>query len=217
VIRLAAAAALAALALSQPRDASGITPTLVLDNATVAVTRLHVAPGAREPMHTTREPLVVVQLSAFDVAVIDREMRRLGNRPGEVWFLPGNAQHAVVNSGPNAADLLAVALKTDRAPVPVAPPTEAPPGIVRATLVDNADVRVVRVRFDPSGREPLHTHPNDLVTVQITSGRVEIVNGRERTTEVRAPGDVHFVARNVSHAYASADTAPFEILSIAIK
>ena len=213
--RLAVAAALAAVGL-QPPDASGVQRTATLDNAAVAVTRVRLAAGTRDEVHTS-SPVVIVQLSTGDIAVVDREMRRLGNRPGEVWYLPANGRQATISSGSAPADIVTIALKPGRAPAAAAPAAEAPPGIVRATLVDNADVRVVRVRFQPNGREPLHTHPNDLVTVQVTSGSVEIVNGNERTTSVRPPGFVQFVPRGVSHAYASADTNAFEILSVAIK
>jgi quercetin dioxygenase-like cupin family protein len=114
-------------------------------------------------------------------------------------------------------DLMAIGVLPTRPPAPASPPTEAPPGITRATLVDNADVRVVRVRFDPSAREPVHAHTNDLVTVQITGGSMEMSIGREHTLVYHDPGFVQFVPRNLQHSYASADTKPFEILSIAIK
>jgi hypothetical protein len=34
----------------------------------------------------------------------------------------------------------------------------------------------------------VHTHANDLVTVQLTGGRLEIVVGDERTVDDRVPG-----------------------------
>jgi quercetin dioxygenase-like cupin family protein len=113
--------------------------------------------------------------------------------------------------------MLAIAIKPDRPPAPSAPATEAPPGITRATLVDNADVRVVRVWFATDGREPIHSHQNDLMTVQITQGKVEMSNGSSRSTRVCEPGFVQFLPRNVQHAYASADDQPFELLSVSIK
>src|SRR6185295_11455679 len=109
---------------------------------------------------------------------------------GEVWLIPRDTPHAVSNRTASDLAVLAIALKPDRPVAPAAPPTEAPAGITRVTIVDNADVRVVRVRFAPGSREPLHAHPNDLLTVQITPGRVEIVNGDERSTAEREVGFV---------------------------
>jgi quercetin dioxygenase-like cupin family protein len=191
--------------------------TTVLDNPTVAVTRVHFDPGSREETHTHPFPLLIVQVTNGEATVADREMLRVGHLAGEVWFIPAGTPHAASNRSNAAIEMLAVGVKADRPPAPAAPPTEAPEGIVRATLVDNADVRVVRVRFSPGAHEPVHTHPNDLLTIQITRGRVEIVNGSQRSTADREPGFAQFLARNVRHSFASADTAPFELLSVSIK
>lgn len=191
--------------------------TSILDNGTVAVTKLHFAPGAAEPVHTHPFPILIVQLTSGTVNVSDREMLRVGGRPGEVWFIPANTRHAAANRSGGGVDMLAVALKPERQPAAAAPAAEAPPGITRATLVDNAEVRVVRVRFAPDGREPVHSHPNDLLTIQITRGNVEILNGSDRSTRECEPGFVQFLSRGVEHAYASADASPFELLSVSIK
>lgn len=208
---------LCALAIALAALQAGPGRTSVLDNATVAVTRLRFAPGVREEIHTHPFPLAIVQVTAGSVTVKDREMIRVGHGAGDVWFIAANTAHAVSNSSNRDVDVLAIALKPDRPTAPAAPPTDAPPGITRATLVDNADVRIVRVRFDPNGREPLHAHPNDLLTVQLTAGVVEIVHGPDRSAREREPGFVQFLPRNVSHAYASADAKPFELLSLSVK
>jgi quercetin dioxygenase-like cupin family protein len=191
--------------------------TSLLDNSTLAVTRLHFLPGSRETVHTHPFSLGIVQLTAGNITVSDGETFRVGNRPGEVWFISANTSHAVSNRSGSSIDMLAIAIKPDRAPAPSAPPADAPAGIVRMTLVDNAEVRIVRVRFAPNGREPVHAHPNDLLTVQITSGKVEILEGGRRSTAEQQPGDIHFLPRNVEHSFASSDTRPFEILSVSIK
>lgn len=209
---IAVAVLTAALSAAQAPDR-----TTILDNATVAVTRVHFDPGSREDTHTHAFALLIVQLTNGEATVTDREMLRVGHRAGEVWFIPAGTPHAASNRSNAAIDMLAVAIKTDRPPAPAAPPTEAPEGIMRATLVDNADVRVVRVRFSPGAREPLHAHPNDLLTIQITRGRVEILNGTQRSNADREPGFVQFLPRHVQHAFASADSEPFELLSVSIK
>ncbi|HEY7292377.1 MAG TPA: cupin domain-containing protein [Vicinamibacterales bacterium] len=191
--------------------------TSVLDNGTTAVSRFSFAAGTREETHTHPFPILIVQITPGQLTVMDREMVRVGGRAGEVWFIPANVPHAATNRSTGSIAILQVGIKPERQPAPAAPPTTAPPGITRSTIVDNDDVRVVRVRFAPEGREPLHTHPNDLLTIQVTGGRVEIVMGAERSTAEREPGFVQFVGRGVSHAYASADSKPFELLSVAFK
>jgi quercetin dioxygenase-like cupin family protein len=195
----------------------GIDRTTVLDNSTVTVTRLRFEPLAKESEHTHPFPILVIQLSRGDLVLSERGVLRLGNRAGEVWFVPANTMHAVSSRSQTPMDVIGVALKPDRVRAAASPASDAPPGITRHTLVDNDNVRVVRAQFAPGSREPLHSHPNDLLTLQITRGTVEIVNGAERSTAAREPGFAQFLPRTVQHAFASGDTQPFEILSIAIK
>jgi quercetin dioxygenase-like cupin family protein len=173
--------------------------TTVLANATVAVMRQRLAPGARETIRANGLPLLVVHPTRGPV------------------FVAGGGEYAALNDEAAPIDLLLVAIKPDRPSAPAAPPTEAPAGITRTTLIDNADVRVVRVRFAPGSREPIHTHPNDLLTVQLTPGTFDIVVGETRTSGRQTAGFTKFLPRDVSHAYISTDSSPFELLSISIK
>ncbi len=212
------AAAVAALTIVQAATPVAPARTPVLDNATVTVTRLRFAPGTGESVHTHAFPLLIVQLTPGVVDLTVDDMRARGPREtGVVTLVPANVPHAAVNAGSTSFDLIAVAVKPARPPAPAAPPTDAPPGITRTTLLDNADVRVVRVQFEPGGREPVHTHPNDLLTVQLSGGQLEILNGGERTRGLRDPGSVQFLQRNVEHSYGSVDTHSFEVLSISVK
>jgi quercetin dioxygenase-like cupin family protein len=191
---------------------------ILIDNATTTVTRVRFGRDAREAVHSNPFPLVILQLTPGDVDFAIADTRASGPREaGLVTFVAANTPYAVANAGTAPFNLITIALKPARAPASAAPPTEAPPGITRTTLVDNADVRVVRVQFAPGGREPVHTHPNDLITVQLTPGKVEIMKGSRKTTGLRTAGFVQFLPRDVEHAYASADAISFELLSISIK
>ncbi len=196
----------------------GMTRTILLDNATVLVTRLGYEAGRGETSHTHPFPAVVMQLTAGNVDMTVGSERSNERRDvGAVWFIPANVPHAAVNTGSALCEQIAVAIKETRAPSAAAPATEAPAGITRTTLIDNTDTRVVRVRFEPGAREAVHTHPNDLLTIQISAGRVEILMDADKTTAERAPGFVQFVPRAIPHAYASADMKPIDLLSVAIK
>ena len=211
--RLVASAIAAAMIAGQQAE----QPTTVLNNATLTVTRHHFAGFASDIVRTFPAPSVIVQINAGQMTVKERGVMRVGNRAGEVWFIPANTPHSIANGGRNGVDLLSIFIKPDRPTAPAAPPTQAPPGITRATLVDNDTIRVVRVRFEPIGREPVHTHPNDLLTVQITRGKVEIRNGSDHSTAEREPGFIQFLPRDVEHFFASADENAFELLSLSIK
>lgn len=191
---------------------------ILVDNATATVTRVRFGRRSGETVPARPFPFLIVQLTRGDVDLTVSDARATGPRDaGLVTFVPANTPHAVTNAGTSPFNLITIALKRTRPPAPAAPPSDAAPGITRTTLVDNADVRVVREQFEPDGREPVHTHPNDLLTVQLTPGTVEILKGSGRTTGLRTPGFTQFLARDVSHSYSSSDSKSFEILSISIK
>jgi quercetin dioxygenase-like cupin family protein len=196
----------------------GITRTVLVDNDTVLVARLRYEAGKGETSHTHPFSAVVIQLTPGDVDMtLAADHSRAHRDAGTTWFIPAAAPHAAVNVGTVPFDQIAITIKPTRATAPAAPAADAPPGITRTAVIDNTDARVVRVRFAPGGREPVHTHPNDLLTVQLTAGRLEILVGADRTAADREPGFVQFLPRNVAHSYVSTDTKAFELVSVAIK
>ena len=201
----------------QTRD-RGVVWSTVLDNGTVTVTRVHMPPGTAGYVDVPSAAIVMVQITPGDVEQSQNGENGRGPRPaGAVTYLPPGVPYRTVNIGKAAFDLLQIKIKPTRAPAPAAPATDAPPGITRTAVVDNDVVRIVRVQFAPGSSEPPHTHPNDLLTMQVTDGKVEMVAGTDRSSAVREGGFVQFLPRNVSHSYANADVKPFELLSVSIK
>ena len=197
---------------------AGITRVQLLDNASVMSARLTYAGGAAETMHTHPFSAVVIQLTPGEADMtIGNDHTRAHRDPGFVWYIPRATPHALVNVGTGAFEQITLAIKPDRPPAEAGPATTAPPGITRTPVLDNADVRVVRVEFSPGGREPVHEHAYDLVTVQLTPGRLEVQQGNDKDAHEYAPGDVKFLPRAIPHSYASVDTRTFTLLSVAIK
>lgn len=210
--------ALAGLLVQAPQMPAGISRVQLLDNTTVMSARLTYAAGAAETLHTHPFAAVVIQLTPGEADMtIGTDHTREHRDAGFIWFIPRGTPHALVNVGAAAFDQITLAIKPDRAVAAPGPATAAPPGITRTTLLDNSEVRVVRVEFTPTGREPVHEHPYDLVTVQLTPGRLEILQGSDKQTVESAAGDVTFLPRLVAHSYASADRYPFTLLSVTIK
>jgi quercetin dioxygenase-like cupin family protein len=159
-----------------------------------------------------------VQLTRGEVDLTVGDTRTKGPRiAGIVTYVPAGTEHAATNAGSTPFDMISIAMKPSRSPAAPAPPTEAPPGITRTTLADNAEVRVVRVVFTPGSREPVHTHPNDLVTIQLNAGRLQILAGGRRTDRRRPVGFVQFVPRNQAHAYSWRGDRTIELLSVSVK
>ena len=196
----------------------GITRTEILNNATVLVARLQMAPGAREEEHTHPFSAVVVQIGAGEVDMRLGDARATTRREhGHVEFIAREVPHAAANAGSQPFEVVTIAIKPDRVKGGEAPSAAAPTGITRTPALDNAEARVTRVAFAPGAREPVHSHPFDLVLVQLTPGRVEVRVGDAITTKDYAAGDVIYLPRGVPHAVAHAGGNAFDIYSIGIK
>jgi quercetin dioxygenase-like cupin family protein len=191
---------LCALAATAQTTPPGITRTPVLDNSSVMIARLKMAPGAGE-----------VEMR------VGTKRETAKQPPGHLEFIAAEIPHAAANVGGAPFDLVTVALKADRTRGGEQPPSPAPAGITRTVALDNTEARATRVTFGPGSRETTHTHPYDLVLVQLTPGRMELQMGSDRTTRNYAPGDVVFIPRDTPHAAISADTKPFDVVSVGVK
>jgi mannose-6-phosphate isomerase-like protein (cupin superfamily) len=85
------------------------------------------------------------------------------------------------------------------------------PGVVATTLMDRAEVRILRVEIAPGASRQVHTH-NDVefhVFVPI-SGTVQLAVGSERPVEVDA-NQAQFFKANTPHGWRNAGTVKAEI------
>jgi quercetin dioxygenase-like cupin family protein len=205
-------------ALQVPTPPPGITRTVVAENPTVLIARLSMAPASRETPHTHPFSAVVVQIGEGQVEM-ELDGRKVTERrdTGHVQFIPKQVLHAAANVGSDNFDLVTIAIKPDRMAACAAPTIETPPGIARKVILQNDEARATNVRFAPEAREPIHSHPFDLVLVQLTPAKMEVQVGDEKTVKDYATGAVIFLPRNISHAVSSAHSSPFEILSVAIR
>jgi quercetin dioxygenase-like cupin family protein len=196
----------------------GITRTALIDNETVMMARLRMAPGAAEDLHTHPFSAVVIQLDAGDVDMRLGETRSTSHRPaGFVEYIAREAPHAAANVGKTAFDVVTVAIKPDRKRGGEAPAQPAPAGITRSPLLDNADARVTRVEFAPGAREPVHSHPFDLVVVPLTAGRLEVRVAERVETRDYAAGEPIFLPRDVPHAVSNVGGMPVTVFSVGVK
>ena len=206
------------LAVGAQTTPPGITRTPLLDNSSVMMARLRMAPGARETVHTHPFSAVVVQLDGGDVEMRVGTQRETTRRErGHVEFLAAEMPHAAANVGTTPFDLVTIAIKPDRKPGGTQAPAETPKGIVRKPVLDNPQARATHVTFAPGSREPVHMHPYDLVVVPLTPGLMEVLLGPATTVKEFAPGEVIFLPRDVPHSLSSRHTDPIEVVSVGIK
>jgi quercetin dioxygenase-like cupin family protein len=218
LVLLAAPLALSARSAATAPQPPGITRTSLIENATVMMARLRMAPGAAEDMHTHPFSAVVIQLEGGDVDMRLGDARSTGHRPaGSVEFIASGVPHAAANVGRAAFDLVTIAIKPGRTPAGEAPASPAPAGITRTAVLDNAEARVTRVEFASQAREPVHSHPFDLVVVPLTGGRLEVRVGEKVETRDYAPGDAMFLPRDVPHAVSNVGSGTITVFSVGVK
>jgi quercetin dioxygenase-like cupin family protein len=196
----------------------GITRTALIENDTVMMARLRMAPTAAEDVHTHPFSAVVIQLHAGEVDMRMGDARARSRRPaGFVEFIAHGVPHAAANVGSAPFDLVTIAIKPDRKRGGEAPAQPVPAGITRTPVLDNSDARVTRVTFAAKAREPVHSHPFDLVVVPLTAGRLEVRIGDKADTRDYATGEPMFLPRDIPHAVSNAGAASITVFSVGIK
>jgi quercetin dioxygenase-like cupin family protein len=91
------------------------------------------------------------------------------------------------------------------------------PLAVPTVQVDNARVKVTEWRFPPGGHTGWHRHEMDYVVVPITSGRLDIDNGREVFAAELVSGVSYARDIGVEHDVINANDFEFVFVEIEVK
>lgn len=208
----------AAVAAQTPTAPAGITVTPVLDNATATAVRLKLAPGAKEQPHTHPYPLLIVLLKTGEMEMHNGEVHtRRVRKSGDVEYVAAGVSHNASNVDAMPLEALAVSIKMERALGGTAPRSQGLPGVTRTPVLDKPEIVVTRLEFEAAVREPVHTHPYDLLLVPTAPGRLDVQVGDKKNVRGYAVGEAFFVPRNVPHALANVGTSSLRLLSIRFK
>jgi len=99
---------------------------------------------------------------------------------------------------------------------PKAIPTQDP-GVARATLIDNAQVRILRVEIQPGGVRRIHTH--DDVTFHLflpVSGTIEITIGSAKPATASV-GQAFYLEKGTPHGFRNTGTSQAMALEVFVK
>jgi quercetin dioxygenase-like cupin family protein len=208
----------AAAGTQAPALPPGVTASPVLDNGTVGVVHMQLSPGAREQPHTHSYPLLVVLLSRGELEMHNGKSHTKTTRhAGDVEFVGKGVPHHAANVGATPMDALVLSIKPDRVRVGETLLSQATPGVTRTSIVDNAEVTVLRFEFEADVREALHTHAYDLMIVPIMPARIDLQIGDRKQMRSIAAGEAIFIRRSVPHAVANIGAASFRALAVAFK
>lgn len=208
----------AAVDAQTPAPVPGRTVTPLFENGTLSAVKLTFAPGSRETPHTHPYPLLVIVTNHGEMEMSNGGPAMKGSRaPGDCEFVAAGVTHAAANVGSTPLEAIALNLKADRVKGGVAPAPQPLPGLARTPMSSNDDLVVTRLEFDADVREPVHTHPYDLVVVPISAGSLDLQIGNKKSVHNSPVGEAIFIPRGVPHAAANVGTTPLRILGIAIK
>ena len=93
-------------------------------------------------------------------------------------------------------------------------------GVSPVTIMDTADVRVVRVQIDAGAVRPSHSHNEGPFHMFIPiTGPVQAFFGPEGKEEMEtvAPGQVHFFKSNTPHGFKNPGSTPVTFIEIFVK
>ena len=90
-------------------------------------------------------------------------------------------------------------------------------GVTVTTVLETDRVRVSRVVFEPGGREALHTHDYDLLTISLAAGRLELASGDSTSVVERVPGEAGWVPKGAPHGARNLGEGRLDFITVALK
>jgi quercetin dioxygenase-like cupin family protein len=89
--------------------------------------------------------------------------------------------------------------------------------IAGAPLLANDRISAIKLSFPPGARESMHSHPFDIVVIQLTAGEVDVaLNGDKSVGHIEA-GRVTYVPAQAQHAVGNSGSTPFEMVVVGLK
>ena len=214
------ALALSALPLmAAAQDAVKVDPAhykVLLDNPTVRVLKINVPAGAKTPMHSHPDALLVPLTDGkahFTLADGKTEDSLLTKETAA--YTPAGT-HAGANTGTAPLDAILVEFKT-AAPGKATLPTNRP-GLQQTTLAESPRAVAFKTTAAPDFQEPAGTtHEYDQVVIALGSADISLqVEGKPPVTKWQR-GDVQFIGRGEKHEAKNVGGKPLDYIIVAIR
>ena len=188
---------------------------LILDNASVRVLKLAIPAGAKSPMHSHPDAILVplasgkARFTMPDGKTEDLEVVK------EIASWTPAMTHAPANVGTAAIDGILVEFKG--APGTATLPA-ARPGLQTTPLVENPRAVAFKTTAAPDFAEPAgSTHEFDQVVIALGPADMSLaVEGQPAKTKWQR-GDVQFIGRGVKHESKNTSGKPIDFIIVAIK
>ena len=195
---------------------------LKFDTEQVRVLEVTSPPHVKGAMHQHRVNRVMIYLTEGRQTLTyeDGKVERMSWKAGEAKWSPAGGRHTSENTGDKPFQVVEVELKSKPAGfasrVPALDPVKVDPRHYQ-TEFENDQVRVLRVRYGPLERGPMHEHVLQRVVVYLTGQTMKVTTPDGKTEEVHnQAGDVK-MAGAAKHQEENLDRQLFEVVVVELK
>ncbi|MCC6536069.1 MAG: hypothetical protein IT162_00865 [Bryobacterales bacterium] len=179
-------------------------------------------PGHKSQSHRHENNRVMIHLDAGHQRLVFEDGKKRENRfkRGDIRWDPAGGMHTSENIGKSAYHIAQIEVKKPAATTPIQYPALDP---IKADAkhyhveLDNAQVRVTRVRFAPKERVATHEHLLPRVTVMITDQAVRVTKPDGTSQDVRNPAGTMLKGGPAKHAEENLSDQPFEAVMVEFK
>ena len=177
---------------------------LFLENATVRVFKVEVAPGARTLLHRHDRDYLFVTLGDSDVinARQGEPARQLKLKDGDTAFTNGGFAHVAINHDKQKPfrNITIEIVKAAPDPNPEPSQTLAGAGMSVTWMVDNPRAFAQLIELEPGATMPLHEHKRDHLSVPLVDATMENdVVGKAKSVATQKTGEPQWTPGGFSH------------------
>ena len=190
--------------------------TVVLENASVRVLKASVAAGAKTPMHSHPDS-VVIPLGTAKVrfTMPDGKSEDSDLTSESALYTPAHT-HSGTNLGKTSVDVLIVEFKGKAAGTATLP--SARDNMAIKMLAEGPRAVVYRATAEPAFHEPPGSkHEFDQIVIALGAAQMSLaIDGKPAKTTWRR-GDVQFIGRGLPHESKNAGAKPVDFVIVAVK
>lgn len=200
-----------------------IEPSATLfENDQVKVVRAFEKPHVKGKFHSHAQNRVMIYLQSGQ----QRFEYQDGRAPevfnwtvGEVKWSPADGMHSPEVIGDEAFNIIEVELKTPGTGKPIASdldPVKVDPKHYKVEL-ENAQVRVLRVKIGPHEATPMHEHSVNRITVFLTDQELRVTDSQGATKIMNHHAGEAVWASPAIHREENISDKPFEVIAVEVK
>jgi quercetin dioxygenase-like cupin family protein len=191
----------------------------VIDNEQVRVLKVTEQPHRKTRLHEHKVNRVMIYLQAGKQEFVeDGKTSYLEFQAGQPLWSPARGMHTAESVGTAPFTVVEVELKKDgtgRLPPAALDPVKVDPKHYKVEF-ENAQVRVLRVKFPKGEGTPLHEHILNRVVVFLHDTKLEVTSDGKPAVSERKAGDVTWSGA-AKHSERNVADGPFEVIAVEVK